>query len=133
MTSMAKPKGAPNPFVVSHASYPGPLGAFAGQVPGHDLRCPLVVKLRHTGRLDRHHRRVGREVGDLGRAQIEELRVHADGGQVGASFAPVAGRLGAGVRAGCSGHRLHGHAAALRPALDLVGRTQGGGGTYRGV
>ena len=55
----------------------------AGEVPGHDLSAPLVVELRHPGRLDRHHRRVGGEVGHLGGAQLEELRPHARGRQLG--------------------------------------------------
>jgi hypothetical protein len=105
----------------------------AGQVSGHDLGAPLVVQLRHAGGLDRHHGGVGGESRHLVRAQVEELRAHVHRGQVRGQLRPVPRRLGAYVRTGRSGHRLDGHTAALRPALDLVGRAQGGGGTYRGV
>ena len=56
----------------------------AGEVPGHDLGGPLVVQLRHARGLDRHHRRVGGELGHLGCAQVEELGAHVHGGQAGA-------------------------------------------------
>ena len=55
----------------------------AGEIAGNDLGAPLVVQLRHAGRLDGDHRRVGGERGHLVRAQVEELRVHAGHGEVG--------------------------------------------------
>ena len=62
----------------------------AGQIAGNDLGAPLVVQLRHAGRLDGHHGRVGREFGHLGRAQVQELRVYLGHLEVGAQFRPPA-------------------------------------------
>ena len=102
VTSMAKPNGAPNPFVTSHASYPGPLGALpADEIAGNDLGAPLVMKLRHSGRLDGHHRRVGCQGAHLGGAQIEELGVHLGHGEVGGDL--LVPRSSAWLRASAPG------------------------------
>ena len=105
----------------------------AGQVAGNDLGAPLVMKLRHSGRLDRHNRRVGRERAHLCCAQVQELGVDLGDGEVGSDLFSGSVRLAAGVRAGGAGHRLHGHAPARRAALDLVRGTQGGGRAHRRV
>ena len=130
---MAKPNGAPNPFVTSHASYPGPLGALPVRVPGNDLGAPLVMELRHAGGLDGHNRRVGRELTHLGGAQVQELGVDPGHGEVRGDLLSHVARLAANVRARGAGHRLHSHAPACCAALDLVAGTQGGRSAHRRV
>ena len=105
----------------------------AAEVAGNDLGAPLVVQLRHSGRLDRHDGRVGGEVGDLGRAQLQELRAHLGGRQAGGQLASLCAGLATRVPSRGARNGLDRHAPAFRAAFDLVGRTQRGGGTYRGV
>ena len=105
----------------------------ADQIAGNDLGAPLVMKFRHSRRLDGHHSRVGRERAHLSGAQFHELGVDLGDREVGGDLLSGAVRLTAGVRARRARHRLHGHAAARRAALDLVPRTQGGRGTHRRV
>ena len=105
----------------------------AGEVAGHDLRAALVVQLRHAGRLDRDHRRIGGERAHLGRAQVEELRADPRRRQLGGELVPSGAGVVTCVLTGGSRHGLDRHAAASGPALDLVLRSQRRGGAHRRV
>ena len=130
---MAKPKGAPNPFVVSHASYPGPLGAPAERFPATiwaaRSSCSFGTPAGSIATTAGSAARSATSAADRSRNWVRTRTADRSG----ASFGPSPAASARASAPGVSGHRLHGHAAALRPTLDLVGRAQGGRGTYRGV
>ena len=74
------------------------------------------MQLRHTGRLDRHHRGVRRKLAHLGRAQVEELRVHAGHGEVWGELVPRVLCVAAGILTRGAGNGLDRHAPAGRTA-----------------
>ena len=105
----------------------------AGEIAGNDLGAPLVMQLRHAGRLDGNHGGVCGEGAHLVRAQVEELRAHLGHNKVGGELAPRVLRITAGILTRGARDGLDRHATAGRTVLDLVGRTQRGGRAHRRV
>ena len=110
---MAKPKGAPNPFEASHASYPGPLGALPARLPA------TIWALRSSCSSGTPAGSIATTAGSAASAltsaalRLEELCVHAGHGQVGSDL--VSRRARASRRASSPGAARHGldrHAAA---------------------